>query len=465
MVFIINGSGRRVVKSFDEKPTAASMLHIEYIERNSPYITVDKNTLSNLFYKGKNSTFDKFTIINTGSDTLNYVIANDKDWITCSPERGQLPAGDSVTITVDYNIASMDVGVHDATINVVDPLAPNSPLEIDISINVKSLREIPSCGHIPLYTENLVSPAILILLDLSDSMKTLMSISNTGENPRTPNLKTIVQEVIDRPGWKLGNSIAFIITGSGNRTAESYDGTSLSAPLLHIEYMNSGKDEEIDIRISHSSDDAEEISTGNVFLTSTDLELLNDMGSDQTIGIRFQNVKIPNNAVITNAFIEFVVDESKSEPTSLIIRAEAHDSSPTFSVSNGNISNRTLTHAYVYWNDIPEWTAPMRQSRIDIAKSAISNLVTDKSIAWGYGTWCSRKSIGYISNIDYTKIHVGCKSHDPDHQKKLQNCINSTLNYAYARTPFINSINAAKKYFLGQKKDKDGIGDYFNNIA
>jgi hypothetical protein len=46
----------------------------------------------------------------------------------------------------------------------------------------------------------------------------------------------MVQEVVSRPGWQSGHALAFIISGSGQRTAESEDGSSSKAPLLHVEY-------------------------------------------------------------------------------------------------------------------------------------------------------------------------------------------------------------------------------------
>jgi hypothetical protein len=54
---------------------------------------------------------------------------------------------------------------------------------------------------------------------------------------RTPELKTLVQAVIDLGGWQSGRPLAFIIRGTGRRTAESYEGEG--APLLHIEYTPS----------------------------------------------------------------------------------------------------------------------------------------------------------------------------------------------------------------------------------
>jgi hypothetical protein len=62
------------------------------------------------------------------------------------------------------------------------------------------------------------------------------SVGAAGAAQRTPDLAGVLQEVVDRPGWDAGNAIAVLVRGSGVRTAESFDGTSAAAPLLHVEY-------------------------------------------------------------------------------------------------------------------------------------------------------------------------------------------------------------------------------------
>ncbi|MFW5443840.1 MAG: FG-GAP repeat protein [Methylococcaceae bacterium] len=57
-----------------------------------------------------------------------------------------------------------------------------------------------------------------------------------GSNQQTPDLSTIVQEIVDQGNWVQGNSIAFIISGNGMREAESFDGTS--PPVLHVTFSN-----------------------------------------------------------------------------------------------------------------------------------------------------------------------------------------------------------------------------------
>jgi concanavalin A-like lectin/glucanase superfamily protein/PA14 domain-containing protein/Big-like domain-containing protein/parallel beta helix pectate lyase-like protein len=53
---------------------------------------------------------------------------------------------------------------------------------------------------------------------------------------KSPNLALIIQEIVDRPGWASGNSLAIIVEGTGERTAESYNGEPAAAPLLVVEY-------------------------------------------------------------------------------------------------------------------------------------------------------------------------------------------------------------------------------------
>jgi len=63
-----------------------------------------------------------------------------------------------------------------------------------------------------------------------------------GQKIQTVNIAPVIQELIDQEGWAAGNAVEIIIGAdpdkpgfSGVRCAESYEGSSLSAPLLHIE--------------------------------------------------------------------------------------------------------------------------------------------------------------------------------------------------------------------------------------
>jgi hypothetical protein len=54
---------------------------------------------------------------------------------------------------------------------------------------------------------------------------------------QTSDLSTILQEIVDRPGWASGQGLVLIMTGTGVRQAVSYDTKPATAPLLHVEYV------------------------------------------------------------------------------------------------------------------------------------------------------------------------------------------------------------------------------------
>lgn len=61
-----------------------------------------------------------------------------------------------------------------------------------------------------------------------------------GPDQQTPDLGAVIQEIVDRPGWASGNALAIIISGTGTRTAEAYEGDPAGAATLHIEYDGFG---------------------------------------------------------------------------------------------------------------------------------------------------------------------------------------------------------------------------------
>ena len=113
----------------------------------------------------------------------------------------------------------------------------------------------------------------------------------------------------------------------------------------------------LDRRVSASSDDAEQnVSSGAVDLASSDLEFVTDGTVKQAVGIRFANLTIPKGARITNAYVEFAVDElGATYPTNLTIKAEASDSAPTYASTSGNVTSRATGAASVPWSVTGGW--------------------------------------------------------------------------------------------------------------
>gem|GEM_PF-2536223 len=64
------------------------------------------------------------------------------------------------------------------------------------------------------------------------------TVGAAGVEQRTADLSAVVEAVVGRGDWVAGNALVLVVTGSGTRTAESFDGSA--APLLHVEWHVGG---------------------------------------------------------------------------------------------------------------------------------------------------------------------------------------------------------------------------------
>jgi len=142
----------------------------------------------------------------------------------------------------------------------------------------------------------------------------------------------------------------------------------------------------LDVPVSASKDDAEEnIATGKVKPGSSDLEFGDQGEKNQLVGMRFNDLNIPEGATITNASIQFQVDETHSGAATLMIEGQAADNALIFAKANGNISSRDRTNTVVDWTPAP-WTtvgeAGSDQQTPDI--TSIIQEIVDRS-GWSAG--------------------------------------------------------------------------------
>src|SRR3990170_8395429 len=120
----------------------------------------------------------------------------------------------------------------------------------------------------------------------------------------------------------------------------------------------------INIRIFQNSDDAEQESDGEMDFDDDEHESdgemnLNDKSdldiAENQIGLRFQNINIPQGSIITKAYIQFTAENNNEEDSAGVdISAENVANAITFSKSKFDITNRQKTTAFVNWI-IPKW--------------------------------------------------------------------------------------------------------------
>ena len=112
---------------------------------------------------------------------------------------------------------------------------------------------------------------------------------------------------------------------------------------------------------------------------SSDLELVNDSGTgsgNQTVGVLYPTVNIPIGATITNAYIQFEVDEVNNiNPVLLTINGEATDDADPYTSNANEISGRNTTTNSISWS--PNDWATVGDKGIDQQTPDLSAIVQE----------------------------------------------------------------------------------------
>lgn len=412
-----------------------------------PQWTVAPQSLGPTCFFGYNAAPMSFTLTNIGiNDTTSATVSSNQTWaVPVNSTISALNTNGSFTVTLNFLTAALAVGTYQAEITVAGA-ASNSPLKIPITLLVKDVPATAACGKIPLYAQNLVNPAIMVQLDTSGSMGTNMTIAVIADQ-ETPDLRTIVQEIISRGEWAANNSMAFVFSGTGKRRAWSYDGQSANVPTLSITYTKDGVTTTIERTISSSNNDAQKSGT-TLNTTETYLELGR---SNEPVGLVFSDIAVPAGATITNAVISFSAYQGDTTATSLTIKGVAADNITSLTLTELS----TLTTASNSWSP-GSWSQTM--SRINIAEDVLKEVFLDRTIAWGFATWDGGS--GGANNSDnspdyYTKYLIGIHAHDDTHQTQLQNKADDGSPGSY--TPLVPAMKAGLAYFQGDRND-----EYYN---
>ena len=142
-----------------------------------------------------------------------------------------------------------------------------------------------------------------------------------------------------------GHTVSAVATDTGGNTAPSAG--------VPVTVANSGAAITQDVPIAASLDDVEERPNGRMWVATSDLDLVFDAGVQQTVGLRFAGIGPPRGAHITNAYVQFQVDEATTGPTSLVVRAQASDDAPAFTTTNFNLTLRPTGSVSTGWVPAP----------------------------------------------------------------------------------------------------------------
>ena len=152
-----------------------------------------------------------------------------------------------------------------------------------------------------------------------------------------------------------------------------------------------------------SGDDVEQRQGGRIAFDSSDLELVEDGGFEQQVGLRFADLSIPQGAIILDARVLFWIDEHNAEPTTLKLSGVDMDNASQWGSTNYYLSTLPKTGVSVDWSPAP-WTERGTAS-VELTQSpdlsAIVQEIVDRS-GWQAGNALSLTIEGSGKRVAYS---------------------------------------------------------------
>ncbi|SLN64408.1 metallophosphoesterase [Roseisalinus antarcticus] len=361
MAFVVTGTGERIAESHEGRASAAPLLHIEYTMGGS----------------GAPVAFDAVADTDPGLNELTLdAAAGTPVGITASAS--DATPGDEVRYSVEDARFEIDpvTGVVTRSDSGTLSFGPDGMLALTVtatssdgSLDTRTFQIALDDGLFgiaidPVATDGIVDGtedgAVVFsgtVSGVEDGQVVTLAVRDAGGAVVWTGSAVVASGVWASAPADLGA----LPDGAGYElTADVTDAAGNSAPQAGASFRTtSAPPPEIvtfETRIASGLDDVEQRADGSIYLDSSDLELGQDGSRAQTVGLRFGAIDVPQGAVITNAYIQFQVDEVSGGFASLLIRAEASDDAAAWGSGAGSVSGRALTGSSVAW--LPEdWTS------------------------------------------------------------------------------------------------------------
>ena len=338
LAVIITGTGERVAESHNADPPGAPLLHIEYYVsgQQRPNVAAGPDQSISM---GAGALLDG-SVSDDGLPNPPGVLATNWSLIS-GPGTVTFVDANAVDTTATFSA----IGTYTLRLTADDSELTASD---EVEITVMSNQSAPTVDAGPDQAISILNPATLDGTVADDGL------------PNPPGALTTTWSVVSGPGTVTFTDAAAVDTTATFSTIGTYvlrltaDDSELTASdEVTMTVTGAGGETIIEIQVEANTDDAEEGALGDISLNSSDLELVFD-DVNQTVGVRFINVDIPQGATVTNAYVQFMADETATVATSLTIQGEATDNALTFDNVDFNISSRPTTAASVAWSP-PAW--------------------------------------------------------------------------------------------------------------
>ncbi|SHI94733.1 Por secretion system C-terminal sorting domain-containing protein [Mesonia phycicola] len=150
---------------------------------------------------------------------------------------------------------------------------------------------------------------------------------------------------------------------------------------------------DIPIASSTTGSGEEDISSGEVSTSSSDLEFYHDGSTEQMVGVQFETVNVPQGSTITNAYIQFQADQEGGGDVTVNIVGQDIDNAPSIQHNvYYDISSRTATTANEDWI-IASWIGEKDMATVNQRTSDISSIVSEITSRSG---WVNGNNIAFM---------------------------------------------------------------------
>lgn len=238
------------------------------------------------------------------------------------------------------------------------------------------------------------------------NVSSALDIESTTQGLLPPRMSKNLRDAINNPA----EGLVVYCTDCSSKCLHVYDGTDWKD--LCGGTSNASVTTTI-ISLTSNNDDVEEVvvdygdPVGTMDLTSSDLEL-GGVSRNQglmNIGLRYNNVNIPQGSTVTEAYIQFNAADSGNDSPEISIYGENVANAVAYTGTLGNLSSRVLTNSNVVWN-IPEWVN--EGDRGDAQKTV--NIATIINEIVNRSDWVSNNSINIIMKPTGTTLGVSSTS-------------------------------------------------------
>ncbi len=215
----------------------------------------------------------------------------------------------------------------------------------------------------------------------------------------------------------------------------------------------------LEIPIASGLDDGEEFPGGGVILNSSDIEMVEDQGSAYTAAFRFTNIGLPADAIINNAYLQFVADEVQIGSANITLNAELSPNAGALQSVNGNITSRTTTAAASNW--IPAPWPTIGESGADQQTPDLSDLVAEVIANPG---WDAGNAMVFILSGSGTRTTYAYDS-NPTNAAKLIIEAEVPLPTDPIPTVYINEVSANSSTYTDEGGTKEDWVEIYNPNA